>query len=215
MVESLKTHFWGTPDIILHSSGIRKHDAPFSFLGDYEKRQEFYTALNELIASLEFTIIAVVILKNHHSERYGAAASHPYHLSLRFIVERYALFLQRRGKLTEGYMMSESRGKREDVLLKNEFRNLMEFGTDYRRKMSNITTFWMRKKADNIAGLQIADLLAYPIAVKVLYPDRENKAFDILVSKFDSVPSQSRNILGYGLKIFPAPTSAHRRIFAD
>ena len=68
----------------------------------------------------------------------------------------------------------------------------------------------MQKKAANIVGLQIADLSAYPIAAKVLRPDKEQKAFDVLEGKLDAAPpSRGRTFLGYGLKIFPQPRFEH------
>ena len=35
-------------------------------------------------------------------------------------------------------------------------------------------------KAANIIGLQIADLIAYPIACHIMWPERPNPAFDII-----------------------------------
>jgi hypothetical protein len=67
-----------------------------------------------------------------------------------------------------------------------------------------------RNYRSNLAGLQIADLVAYPIAAKVLRPDAEQKAFDILCPKIAAGPvCNRRSILGYGLKIFPQPTAEH------
>jgi hypothetical protein len=214
-VDTLKMRFWGMDHIPLHSRDIRKHRGPFTFLGDEEKRQDFYAAINRLMEELDFTIIAVVILKNEHLNQYGTAALHPYHLSLEFIMERYSMLMRRRSKTTEGYIMSEARGKNEDTLLKNEYNNLKRFGTEFHRDMSNIKSFWMEKKEANIAGLQIADLIAYPIAAKVLRPDAEQKAFDILVGKIDAAPAnKGGSILGYGLNIFPQPTFDHYRVFS-
>jgi len=50
-VDAFKKRFWGTTDVILHSRDIRKHQGPFAFLGNAEKRGEFYTALNGLMRS--------------------------------------------------------------------------------------------------------------------------------------------------------------------
>jgi len=213
-VEALKQRFWGRTDIILHSSEIRKHRGAFSFLGNEVKRQEFYAAINELIANLEFTIIAVVILKQAHLDHYGDGARHPYHLSLEFIMERYSMLMKRKGRDVEGFMMAESRGLKEDTLLKGQFFNLKRFGTRYQPNFGTISTFWMEKKTANIAGLQIADLVAYPIAAKVLRPDLEQKAFDVVIAKLDKAPSaKGGGILGYGLKIFPQPTFEHYNAF--
>ncbi len=43
------------------------------------------------------------------------------------------------------------------------------------------------KKAESIAGLQIADLAAYPIAAKVLRPTHPQPAFDVLFPKINSI----------------------------
>ena len=136
-VDSLKQRFWGRTDIILHSSEIRKHSRAFTFLGNPAKRVEFYAAINELVATLEFTIIAVVILKQAHLDHYGDGARHPYHLSLEFIMERYSMLMNRKGKGAEGYMMAESRGVKEDDLLKGQFSNLKRFGTRYQPSLGN------------------------------------------------------------------------------
>ena len=213
-VDALKQRFWGRTDVILHSSEIRKHRGPFSFLGNADKRQEFYEAINELIDKMDFTIIAVVILKKAHLDHYGDGARHPYHLSLEFIKERYSMMMNRKEKNSEGYMMAESRGLKEDTLLKRQFFNLKRFGTRFQPTLSNISSFWMEKKNANIAGLQIADLVAYPIAAKVLRPDLEQKSFDVVIGKLDKAPaSKGGGILGYGLKIFPQPTFEHYNAF--
>ncbi|MEW5830585.1 MAG: DUF3800 domain-containing protein [Chloroflexota bacterium] len=213
-VDALKSKFWGRTDVILHSSDIRKHRGDFSFLGDPGRRQEFYEALNEMVSGLRFTILAVVIMKKAHLDLYGDGARHPYHLALEFIMERYAMRMNRLSSFTEGYMMAESRGMKEDVLLKNQYFYYKQFGTRFQSNLSNITSFWMEKKGANIAGLQIADLVAYPIAAKVLRPDIEQKAFDLLKEKIDSAPvNKGGGILGYGLKIFPQPTLEHHLFF--
>ncbi|NOH04721.1 MAG: DUF3800 domain-containing protein [Chloroflexi bacterium] len=213
-VEGLKNRFWGRTDVILHSSDIRKHRGAFSFLGSVDKRQEFYEAINDLLAGLDMTILAAVILKKAHLSHYGDGARHPYHLSLEFLMERYSMMMRRKAKNVDGYMMAESRGVNEDHLLKNEFFNLKRFGTRFQTDFDNVTNFWMEKKKANIAGLQIADLVAYPIAAKVLRPDLEQRSFEIVSGKLDKAPaSKGGGVLGYGLKIFPQPTFEHFTAF--
>ncbi len=213
-VDAFKKRFWGTTDVILHSRDIRKHQGPFAFLGDAREREGFYTALNDLMRSLDFTIQAVVLLKWAHLNKYGSQARHPYHLSLTFILERYSLLMRRHSDDATGYILAESRGKQPDRLLKAEYRQLQSSGTFYQQDLSNITGLWMEKKDKNIIGLQIADLIAYPIAAKVLRPQVEQKAFDVIYNKIDAAPSTTPrhrrgSILGYGLKIFPQPTFEH------
>ena len=187
-VDAFKKRFWGTTDVILHSRDIRKHQGPFIFLGDARRREEFYVALNELMRTLDFTILAMVLLKWAHLNKYGNRARHPYHLSLEFIIERYSLLMRRRNASATGYILAESRGKQPDRLLKAEYQRLQSSGTFYQQDLSNITGLWMEKKAKNIAGLQIADLVAYPVAAKVLRPQVEQKAFDVIYDKIDAAP---------------------------
>ena len=213
-VDAFKKRFWGTTDVILHSRDIRKHQGPFAFLGDAKKRGEFYTALNGLMRTLDFSILSVVLLKWAHLNKYGDQARHPYYLSLEFILERDSLLMRRQNISATGYILAESRGKQPDQLLKAEYWRLQSSGTSYQRDLSNVTGLWMEKKAKNIVGLQIADLVAYPIAAQVLRPQVEQKAFDVIYDKIDAAPyptsrHQRGSILGYGLKIFPQPTFEH------
>ncbi len=53
-------------------------------------------------------------------------------------------------------------------------------------------------KNKNINGLQLADLVAYPIARYVIAPKRVNLAFEIIAKKI-----YAKNGKRYGLKIYP------------
>jgi hypothetical protein len=210
-LDAFKIRFWNTTDFILHSRDIRRQQGAFSFLRDATRRKEFNAALNELIEELKFTILVVVILKQRHLDRYGPRARHPYHLALTFMMERYAMLM---GYNNHGYILADSRGKQPDRLLKAEYQRLKSTGTDFQFDFANITSFWMEKKEANIAGLQIADLVAYPIAAKVLRPTEEQKAFDILFKKINAAPPEKgSSILGYGLKIFPQPMLDHYQLW--
>jgi len=55
-----------------------------------------------------------------------------------------------------------------------------------------------KSKKENINGLQLADLVAYPIARHVIEPKRVNLAFDIVARKF-----YADNGIRYGLKRYP------------
>lgn len=215
-VDDFKMGIWGTTRVILHSREIRKHQGRFAFLSDSARREEFYAQVNELLRGLDFAILAVVILKRDQVGRYGERASHPYHLSLQFIMERYSLMMRRRGARRSGYILAESRGTQEDHLLRGEYQRLCREGTQYQTDLRNITGLWMEKKEKNIVGLQIADLVAYPIASKVLRPDIEQRAFDVICDKIDAVPDQAGgSILEYGLKIFPQPKFEHYLLWGD
>ena len=64
--------------------------------------------------------------------------------------------------------------------------------TDY--KLSIV----FREKRENINGLQLADLIAYPVARYVIDQERANPAFEIIEPKIYAKGGKR-----YGLKIFP------------
>jgi hypothetical protein len=66
----LKFEFWGHDSVVLHSHEIRKEHGDFLILRDAKIRAAFLPRLNGVIAAAEFMIIAVVIDKKRHAERY-------------------------------------------------------------------------------------------------------------------------------------------------
>ena len=95
----------------------------------------------------------------------------------------------------------EKRGKKEDAKLSEHFQRLKARGTSYvseeRLNRLNISIQFKDKK-ENINGLQLADLIAYPTAKYILEPTRANPAFDLFQHKF-----YTKNGIKYGLKTFP------------
>lgn len=212
MVTSFKETYCERTDVILHSREIRKQENAFSFLhDDPESRHQFYEGLNSLIEALDFFILSVVILKNEHVSTYNSSAQNPYNLALKFIMERFCIFANRNGGCS-GYITAEARGYTDDKKLLEEFKILRDYGTIYQRDLSNITEMSIQKKNNNIAGLQIADLVAYPIARKILKPLKPNSSFDIIRPKIQCNPKHSNTILGYGLKVFPEASKEHLTI---
>ena len=57
------------------------------------------------------------------------------------------------------------------------------------------------EKKMNLTGLQIADLTARPIGLRILRPDQENRAYETIRPKFRQSPAGK--IKGWGLKKFP------------
>jgi hypothetical protein len=210
LVEDLKLRFWGSADVILHSRDIRRQQGAFWFLKDEARRIEFYEALNTLLGQLDFSIIAVAILKREHRASYGDRAQHPYHLALEFMMERFVLTMRRGRGQSQGHIVAESRGRVEDQLLKDEFFRLKARGSSYQR-FDEVTTLWTEKKRKNITGLQIADLVAYPIARKVLAPAQHQLSFDVIRAKICHRPGDAGCVLGYGVKVFPQATFEHYR----
>ena len=97
--------------------------------------------------------------------------------------------------------MIEQRGKREDARLHEHFQRLCSRGTGYvspERIQSYCQNIAFKSKSDDVNGIQLADLIAYPVARYVLDPKRANPAFDVLEPKIYAKKGQR-----YGLKVFP------------
>ena len=93
-------------------------------------------------------------------------------------MERYIFWLEQHNAV--GDVMAESRGGKEDRRLKDSFARLHENGTEYVRpdKFAQFLTskqLKVKPKSNNIAGLQIADLVAHP-SFKATQARRDNKA---------------------------------------
>lgn len=203
-IEELKLKHFGSKDIILHSRDIRKWQKEFKCLGDVNKRLVFYKDLDNLIKNSEFSIIASAINKNKLIQQYGPRADNPYNISLSFILER-SIFYTDNIKYSHIGIIAESRGKKEDEQLYNQHQLILSNGTHYitsTRFKEKIKFFKFIDKNENNIGTQISDLIAYPIATKIIYPERVNLAFEVLENKIYRQFLGS-DYLGYGLKIFP------------
>ncbi len=175
----LKLKYWDHEGINLHSRDIRKAYGDFAMLANPHIRLRFLTDLSEMMDRLPVTLFVSAIRKDLHLQRYAATAINPYTLALEFTLERLVPFLQNKNQ-TELPIIAEARGKNEDRELKAAFQQLLQQGTRYIpadqiQKLQLPLRF--RRKYDNIAGMQIADLCAHPCARKVLFPDKPNKAF--------------------------------------
>src|SRR5262249_7105748 len=157
--------------------------------------------LNNLIQSIKFTVIACVIRKDVHLSRYGLAALDPYFLSLDILVERFCMEV---GNVSGGgIIIAERRDPTLDHELDLAWLNLKIQGTRYIKAQQiekRIISLNLRAKSENIAGLQLADLVVTPIGRYVLgKPIKED--FRIIKNKFRC--NKSGEIAGYGLIILP------------
>lgn len=201
-IAELKNKFWDDKKVILHSRDIRKCDKEFSILLDSEVKTSFYEGLNQIMEETPYEVIASAIDKEKYLKKYGLLNNNVYQISLSFIVERSIFCIDSKNttnkKLTIGI---EKRGKKEDSELKAHFQRLLQVGTYYvssHRISSYQTSIHFKDKKEDIVGLQISDLVAYPIARHILDQERANPAFDLVNQKF-----YRRGTKVYGLKVFP------------
>jgi hypothetical protein len=179
---ALKLKYWIHEGINLHSREIRKQIGPFVFLHHPEKRTQFIQDINQLVESIPFTLLLTGIRKQQHLERYGSKATNPYELALEFTLERvWPLLLgEQETKLP---IVAEARGKQEDHSLELALLRILSSGTRFvepRHFKALDFPLVFRSKRDNIAGIQVADLCAYPCARHILDSKKANPAFEIV-----------------------------------
>lgn len=198
----IKESIWGSKEVIFHSRDIRKCEKEFSKLFDLEMKKSFYENLNKALSQQQYTVVASAINKGTYIQQFGKLSNDVYELALSFIIERSIFFLDDiHPFVKELEIMIERRGKVEDKKLEEHFQRLLSRGTGFvdstRLKKYNLKITFKSKK-ENINGLQLADLIAYPIARHVIEPKRVNPAFEIIEQKI-----YSKNGKRYGIKIYP------------
>jgi hypothetical protein len=196
-----KTAFFGTADIVLHTADITRNRGAFEKLKDATLRAQFYEEINAIMRRLQYSVVACVIRKDHHLSRYGVAALDPYMLSLDVLVERFCFDI---GKVSGGgVIVAEKRDPTLDRELDLAWLNLKIRGTRYLQASDiedRVVGLNLRAKGDNIAGLQLADLVVSPIGRHVLGKiDKED--WRIVEEKFRRSPSGK--VDGYGLVVLP------------
>jgi len=186
-LESLKSKYFAShPDdpIILHRKEIVNAKYPFEALMDKKIRKQFDAELLNLLKTWEYTVVTVCLDKQVHKETYKIWRYEPYHYCLALLLERYAIFLEQRH--VQGDVMAESRGGKEDRKLKDSFSKLWKDGTDYiiPERFQRVFTskqLKVKPKANNVSGLQIADIIAHPSRTEILL---ENNKRDTQLAPF-------------------------------
>lgn len=165
-------HFNSHPDdpVVLHRRDIIDKRGHFRTLRDPTACARFDRDALALLRNLDYFAITVVIDKWDHQTRYRVWATHPYHYCMEVLAERYVLEL--RARQAVGDVMAESRGGTEDRQLRSAFTAVYDAGTPNLspRVFANRLTsreLKLKPKKANVAGLQVADLLAHPAAAAV------------------------------------------------
>lgn len=185
--------------VIFHSREYRKKIGPFNpkFVDNKVLENDLYN----LLAESDFKIITSGINKNYLAKSY----SNPYAIywfSLLFVVERFALYLEKNNK--KGAIVLESRGRKEDKGLLESIIPNIEKGTEFvsDKACSHIKGIYFNRKRtiDNKQSylfLEIADMIGYAMHNKISQ-NIESNLYNIIKNKIYNYP----NINGYGLKIF-------------
>jgi len=156
-----KLKHWGHELAILHEREIRKPQGDFNFLLNPNKRAAFLADLSQLVSESKARVHAVVWDKRVPVSRFS------YGECLRRLLDELS---HGHGDLiATAPIIVESRGAEEN---RRTLRALGEIKTC----MPQMVRF--TEKSANVPGLQLADLCARPIGIKIPRPDAKNRAFD-------------------------------------
>lgn len=184
-MRALKIKIWGDDTVIFHSHEIRRQKNVFEIFQDEAVKEQFYTELDSILGTTgAYIIVSSSVLKDDYARKYGKLGD-VYSHALTFLLERAIFYIDDVNPGVGGTIdaILERRGKVEDKKLSESYNELREKGTYWvtpERMKDRMNKLEFVPKAANIIGLQIADLIAYPIACHLLWPDKENPAYDII-----------------------------------
>ena len=194
------SHTTPTTPLFLFDREIIGRKGPFGVLKDPVKNAEWEQRFLEFLAAARMVLFIVVIDKVDHLSNYGSSAYHPYHYCFGVLLERLRGWLNYCGGTAD--VMAESRGTVEDRELCANYQEIRTRGSRYIaasefQKVLTSKDLKLRKKQANIAGLQIADLLAAPSKMDVLSSNgqviRPPSAYD---TRLDGVTRRKFNLYG-------------------
>jgi hypothetical protein len=195
-LRGFKFRWFGHDAVVLHERDVRKQMPPFDFLRhSAAARDAFLADLTDLMAGVKMQVYAAVIDKEKHRARY-ADPWNPYEVALHFLREKLCSRLLVQGqKNSRVHVLFEARGKAEDRELELEFRRIVSGQAEWgwKRvpfKLMEFEPLFVRKAA-NLAGHQISDLIARPLGLRALRPDQPNRALEAILPRVND------------LKVFP------------
>lgn len=187
----LKFKYFGHDAIVLHERDIRKQRGAFAILTDPAVRTGFMEDVNALMADVPFEGYASIIDKTALKARY-ADPWNPYEVAMKFCMEKISNRLvahRQRGRLT--HVLFEGRGPVEDVQLELEFRRVASNANPWGWRAVDFSRAPIEPKfvpkAANLAGHQLTDLIARPLALSIIRPDQPNRAFEIVRNRMNDI----------------------------
>jgi len=211
-VKALKRkHF--NKDVVFHRYKIQNRKNDFAVLKTQQGVDEFIIKFSHYVANIDFKIILSAINKADYYKTYGTKRDDLYlpediySIVFTFAIERFVLFLRDNG--SEGRIIAESRGKKEDQSIQYWYSLILHNGTQFirdwqfREVLPNAIEF--KEKEENVIGLQIADWIANPMSKMIQYLDGSKDRYgewDIYKNKIwlgKNAPARGH----VGFKVFP------------
>jgi len=195
LFNQFKLQFFGHDLTILHTREIRKSQNDFSILLNETTRIGFFEHLNLVMEKIPFTIIASIIDKTELKLK-NIKAVNPYHLALKFCIERTMLFFREEEQGNKKtFLIVEGRGREEDRQLEAIFQTMANGENSLGIKLPIQMRF--ASKQTNIIGLQVADLVAHPIGRHQINPKQDNRSYEILKMKLWKWPNEEIAVQTY------------------
>ena len=164
VIREFKQALFGRDDFVLHTAEIMQSRGVFSRLRQPGFRQEFYEQLNDLVRSLEFSVIACAVRKDHYAPGSQTLDRDLYRLALRSLTNQFCEIIgdHRNG----GRIRAERRRPDVDQAVERSWEELCLDGTattsaaTIRRRIASLT---LHTKLDRLVVLELADLVVTPI----------------------------------------------------
>ncbi len=180
--KAYKLRFFGDESVPLHERDIRRGDGAFRRLAGPQARAEAEQQLRNLLRELPFSIVAVGV----HKDQFIALSARPATPYERWFVEAILAYLSAMpgvgATLPPTEIVVDSRGEKED----RQLRSLVDSLSHANAPAMGSFQFQIRfaRKADIEIGVEIADLIANPIARRVLEEEHPMIPFQLLEPKF-------------------------------
>lgn len=194
----LKVGLFGDDEVVLHAADITRNRGRFATMKDPAFRGAFYERLNRFMESGRFQVIACAIRKDEGGPSPIHGSADLYLRALGILVGLFREEVRRSGSVQSGRIVAERRGSHLDRQLEYAWRSLNSDGMGCIGVADPCVELELRSKAENLAGLQLADLVVGPIARYVIgKPVR--KDFEVIQGKF--MKNEHGQFLGHGLVV--------------
>lgn len=203
-----KGQWIGRLQATMHARHLRgNHIRYYVRHGDPDQALE---ALHQILRAADVTLFVMAVRKDDFQARYADGPvdaflpDHHYGLCLTFLLERVVYFLLAHDD-SHAHVFAESRNRMEDAKLQLEYQRLQLEGTLFqastwfRYQLGPHITF--QSKTDNVAGLQIVDVLLKAVIDKLIAPETNPPRWEIAHAKL--YDGGRRRVRGWGLKLFP------------
>lgn len=199
--------------IILHRRDIMRREGKFSPLRNEHIRKEFDARLAAIVAEVIAVAFTVSIDKVKHKSKYAVWQHSPYHYVMECLVERFVKWLEKHDRV--GDVVGEARNLTHDKHLRRAYARLYRNGNTYHdrdRFQARLTTGELKlvNKDADVAGVQIADMLAHPAhrALKFTQlgepqPDDYGTFLAKTLNRYAYDRHPEKGIVGFGTKWLP------------